>query len=96
MALQLQGSRSLLPLLLLGMLCGRPRHPASRRQHADGAHAALARSLCYRILKRHIADLAGSGRDAAFTIYDQARPGPDLVCSGHAPCWQQLRGSGIH
>ncbi|KAL4420828.1 hypothetical protein ABPG75_010484 [Micractinium tetrahymenae] len=33
--------------------------------------AGTFHGLCYRILKRHIADLQGTGRDAAFTIYDQ-------------------------
>ncbi|KAL4451267.1 hypothetical protein ABPG77_009339 [Micractinium sp. CCAP 211/92] len=33
--------------------------------------AGTFHSLCYRILKRHITDLEGTGRDTTFTIYDQ-------------------------
>ena len=32
-------------------------------------------SLCYRILKRHITDLPGSGREGNFTVYDQVGGG---------------------
>ena len=31
------------------------------------------RSLCYRLLKRHISELPDAGRTSAFTVYDQAR-----------------------
>lgn len=52
---------------------------------APSQHAAPVtppRSLCYRILKRHINDLRGSGRDTAFTIYDQAREGAVVSVTG--------------
>lgn len=37
--------------------------------------AGTFHSLCYRILKRHIGELPGAGRTAAFTIYDQVGEG---------------------
>ena len=34
-------------------------------------HASTACSLCYRLLKYRMSDLAGAGRDTDFTVYDQ-------------------------
>ncbi len=33
--------------------------------------AGTFHSLCYRLLKQHIGELAGCGRSQAFTVFDQ-------------------------
>ena len=71
---------------LLVPACRQGLGAAARRQHSRACHTArphrltqrtpcrpLRRSLCYRILKRHIGHLPGAGRTSAFTVYDQVR-----------------------
>ncbi len=76
----------MLPSLPMGAVhCGPVPSRGATSRHAHCARAAPPCSLCYRILKRHITDLEGTGRDTTFTIYDQARgPAQRVVCSARA------------
>ena len=59
--------------------------------------AGTFHSLCYRLLKQHIGELAGSGRTQAFTVFDQVGLswwllGGWNVAAGQVVC-QWVRGS---